>query len=115
MNGGRHGETYNIGGRCELRNIEVVNTICDILDQIDPLSDGRPRRELITFVKDRPGHDYRYAIDCSKIQNELGWKPSESFETGIEKTIRWYLENETWVQRVQSGEYRKWIDQHYGL
>ena len=113
MNKGRHGETYNIGGRCEMRNIAVVNALCEALDKIDPPADGRPRRELITLVKDRPGHDYRYAIDCTKIQNELGWMPEESFESGIEKTIRWYLDNEPWIRRVQTGEYRNWIEQQY--
>lgn len=113
MNGGRHGETYNIGGRCEMRNIEVVNTLCDTMDRVAPLSGGRSRRELITFVKDRPGHDYRYAIDCTKLQNELNWEPEESFETGIEKTIRWYLKNESWVRRIQTGEYKNWIKRHY--
>jgi len=113
MNRGRHGETYNIGGRCEMRNIEVVNILCDTMDRVDPLAVGRSRRDLITFVKDRPGHDYRYAIDCTKLTNELGWIPEESFETGIEKTIRWYLKNKPWVHRVQTGEYRNWIKQQY--
>lgn len=113
MNGGRPGETYNIGGCCELRNIEVVNILCDTMDRVDPPADGRSRREFITFVKDRPGHDYRYAIDCTKLQNELGWIPEESFETGIEKTIRWYLKNESWARRVQTGEYRNWMKQQY--
>ena len=113
MNGGRHGETFNIGGRCEMRNIEVVNILCDEMDKIHPPADGRSRRNLITFVKDRPGHDYRYAIDCTKIRNELDWMPEESFETGIEKTIRWYLDNEPWIRRVQTGEYRNWMKQQY--
>jgi len=96
-----------------MRNIEVVNILCDTMDRVDPPADGRSRRELITFVTDRPGHDYRYAIDCTKLQNELDWIPEESFETGIEKTIRWYLKNEPWVRRVQTGEYRNWIKQQY--
>ncbi len=115
MNRGKRGETYNIGGRCEKRNIDVVQIICDVIDKIEPFPDGRPRRELITFVKDRPGHDLRYAIDFTKLEKELGWAPKESFETGIEKTIQWYLNNKEWVRRVQSGEYRNWIKTHYKL
>jgi dTDP-glucose 4,6-dehydratase len=92
----------------------VVETICDSLDQIRPDSGGRPRRELIDFVKDRPGHDRRYAMDCTKIETELGWTPEETFKTGIDKTICWYLDNMEWVDRVKGGEYRQWIKQHYG-
>ena len=103
---GEVGETYNIGGHNEKRNLEVVHTICDLLDELVPAADGRSYRELITFVKDRPGHDRRYAIDASKIQRELGWVPQESFETGIRKTVRWYLDNRDWWQRVLSGDYR---------
>lgn len=103
---GEVGETYNIGGHNEKRNLEVVHTICDLLDELVPAADGRSYRELITFVKDRPGHDLRYAIDASKIQRELGWVPQESFETGIRKTVRWYLDNRDWWQRVLSGDYR---------
>ncbi|MNZ25522.1 dTDP-glucose 4,6-dehydratase 2 [compost metagenome] len=103
---GEVGETYNIGGHNEKRNLEVVHTICDLLDELVPAADGRSYRELITFVKDRPGHDRRYAIDASKIQCELGWVPQESFETGIRKTVRWYLDNRDWWQRVLSGDYR---------
>jgi dTDP-glucose 4,6-dehydratase len=114
MQDGRRGETYNIGGRCEMPNIEVVEMICDILDRKTPDKNIGPRRELITFVKDRPGHDRRYAIDCAKLQNELGWSPDESFATGLEKTIGWYLENRDWVARVRSGEYKKWVHQQYG-
>jgi dTDP-glucose 4,6-dehydratase len=121
MKRGRRGETYNIGGRCELSNIDVVERICDILDRIgDRIGDGidpkagiKRRRELIRFVKDRPGHDRRYAIDCCRLENELGWTPAESFGTGLEKTVRWYLQNPDWVRRVQSGEYRLWMKQHY--
>lgn len=114
MNRGRRGETYNIGGDTELPNLRVVQLICDRLDAILPESGAPPRRELITFVKDRPGHDWRYAIDFSKLRGELGWTPAESFETGIDKTIRWYLERREWVERVKSGEYQNWIKAHYG-
>lgn len=114
MNKGRRGETYNIGGNSELANIEVVQTICDRLDAIIPPEEGKTRRELITFVKDRPGHDWRYAIDFTKIRSELGWTPAESFQTGIDKTIRWYLKHREWVERVRSGEYLRWIKAHYG-
>lgn len=113
MKQGKRGETYNIGGRCELKNIDVVNTICEILDNINPMSASR--NELITYVKDRPGHDLRYAIDCTKIENELGWKPVETFETGIKKTIDWYLENPEWVKRVKSGEYQSWMEKQYSV
>lgn len=106
------GETYNIGGHNEKKNIEVVQTICSILDRLVPKS--TPYSELITYVKDRPGHDRRYAIDAAKIERELGWKPVESFESGIEKTVRWYLDNQEWVKNVQSGEYQQWVDQQYG-
>lgn len=111
MQNGIRGETYNVGGRCEKKNIEVVETICDILDELVPAQASR--RGLITFVKDRPGHDLRYAIDCSKLETELGWKPQESFETGIRKTILWYLKNSEWVERIRSGEYQSWILRQY--
>jgi dTDP-glucose 4,6-dehydratase len=114
MRDGRRGATYNIGGNTEKPNIEVVETICDILDESAADSDIGPRRELITFVTDRPGHDRRYAIDATKLKQELSWEPAESFETGIRKTVAWYLDNLQWVQRVQSGEYQTWIKQHYG-
>jgi len=114
MTDGKKGETYNIGGNCEKQNIEIVKTICDLLDEMVPDSHGEPRKALITFVKDRPGHDRRYAIDFSKLRNELGWNPIESFETGIKKTIQWYLDNKGWVDRVKSGEYRSWIKKQYG-
>jgi dTDP-glucose 4,6-dehydratase len=109
---GTVGETYNIGGWNEKRNIDIVETICDIVDEMAGVSGG-PRRNLITFVKDRPGHDRRYAINASKIERELGWRPIETFESGIRKTVRWYLENEAWVRDVTSGSYRQWIEMHY--
>jgi dTDP-glucose 4,6-dehydratase len=115
MNSGKIGATFNVGGRNEMFNIDVVKIICDLLDEaVGKLPDKASRRELITYVKDRPGHDRRYAIDCSKIERELGWKPEESFETGIRKTIRWYLDNMEWVNQVRSGDYQKWIAEHYG-
>ena len=106
MEDGRLGETYNVGGNAEMTNIAVVHGICDYLDELEPLTDGRARRELITYVTDRPGHDRRYAIDASKIMGELNWAPSESFESGLRRTIDWYLSEETWVQRVTDGSYR---------
>ena len=115
MTRGKRGDTYNVGGRNEMKNLDVVHHICDLVDEMAGRLPGRAsRRELITFVKDRPGHDRRYAIDCSKIERELGWTPAESFETGIRKTIQWYLDNPDWIAHVRSGEYQKWIQQHYG-
>jgi dTDP-glucose 4,6-dehydratase len=111
---GRPGETYNIGGRCEMKNIDVIHTVCDVLDELRPHTGGGSYRDLITFVKDRPGHDRRYAVDCSKIERELGWRPKETFDSGIRKTVQWYLDNQTWVQHVVSGEYRNWVDKQYG-
>jgi dTDP-glucose 4,6-dehydratase len=113
MKRGSRGQTYNIGGRCELANLDTVHMLCDLLDRMLPGADQSPRRNLITFVKDRPGHDLRYAIDCSKLEKELDWAPRESFETGLKKTIQWYLDNPQWVERVKSGEYLKWVEQHY--
>jgi len=113
MQNGKMGEIYNVGGGNEMENITIVEMICDILDEINKLSDNRPRRELIAFVKDRPGHDRRYAIDFTKMQQELNWNPVTSLETGIRNTIRWYLDNRRWVERVQSGEYQDWIKAHY--
>ena len=113
MQNGTRGQTYNIGGRCELANIDTVNMVCDVIDDIQPGKNQTSRRELISFVKDRPGHDLRYAIDCSKLEKELGWQPLESFESGLSKTIQWYLDNPGWVQRVKSGEYLKWVEEHY--
>jgi len=111
---GRAGQTYNIGGRCEKTNLDVVRTVCKLLDELLPHSPYKPHESLITFVKDRPGHDRRYAIDCSKIEHELGWYPKESLETGLRKTIQWYLGNPEWVKSVQTGEYREWIARQYG-
>jgi dTDP-glucose 4,6-dehydratase len=113
MQSGKPGETYNVGGRCERTNLETVELICDQLDEMLPDDRGKTRRDLITFVKDRPGHDFRYAIDCSKLENELGWFPEETFESGLRKTIQWYLDNKNWVARVKSGEYLQWVKQHY--
>lgn len=111
---GRPGECYNIGGSSERKNIDVVNVICDLVDELaSPLPSG-PRRQLITYVKDRPGHDRRYAIDASKIAHELGWKPAERFESGLRKTVSWYLEHPAWVQSVRSGKYLDWIQKNYG-
>jgi len=107
------GETYNIGGLNEKANLEVVHTLCDLLDELQPREDGKSYREQITFVKDRPGHDRRYAIDATKIANELGWKPEETFETGIRKTVQWYLDNQDWVANVQSGDYQNWLNKNY--
>jgi dTDP-glucose 4,6-dehydratase len=110
---GKIGETYNIGGINEKTNISVVTTICDILDELAP-EEGLDRKSLITYVKDRLGHDRRYAIDCSKIERELGWQPKESFETGLRQTIQWYLNHPDWVDSVQSGAYQSWIHKNYG-
>lgn len=110
---GRLGETYNIGGWNEKTNIDIVHMICALLDELRPRVDGRSYREQIVFVADRPGHDRRYAIDAGKIERELGWKPLETFETGITKTVRWYLDNPQWVRNVQSGAYREWIEKNY--
>ena len=114
LDGGQVGETYNVGGWNEIRNLDVVNTVCAILDEEKPRADGKPYREQLTFVKDRPGHDRRYAIDATRIQRELGWTPKQTFETGIRSTVRWYLENVDWVQNVTSGGYREWIGKQYG-
>src|SRR5690606_34585189 len=106
LEAGRVGETYNVGGDAERQNIEVVKAICALLDQRRPRADGQPRESQITFVKDRPGHDRRYAIDASKLRDELGWTPAYTFERGIAETVDWYLDNQPWVQRVLDGSYR---------
>lgn len=111
---GRPGETYNVGGRNERSNKEVVAAICAILDELRPDSPHAPHQQLIRYVKDRPGHDRRYAIDATRLEQELGWRAQETFETGLRKTVQWYLENEAWVRAVQSGGYRDWMDQNYG-
>ena len=110
---GRIGETYNIGGNSERRNIDVANTICDLVDEMRPRAGAGPRRNLLTFVKDRPGHDRRYAIDASKLSRELSWQPAERFESGLRKTVRWYLDHSTWVENVRTGAYLEWIAQNY--
>jgi dTDP-glucose 4,6-dehydratase len=110
---GKLGETYNIGGWNEKANIDVVKTICGILDQLKPRADGKSYAEQITFVTDRPGHDRRYAIDASKLKRELDWRPAETFDTGIKKTVQWYLDNPTWVEGVLSGSYREWLQKQY--
>lgn len=114
LRNGRPGETYNIGASNEKTNLEVLHRLCDILDEGKPRRDGKSYREQITFVEDRPGHDRRYGIDASKIEHELGWKPRETFESGLRKTVRWYLENQQWVANVTSDAYRDWIALHYG-
>ncbi len=113
LDAGVSGETYNIGGCNEKTNLEVVHTLCDILDQECPRTDGASYREQIAFVRDRPGHDRRYAIDASKIERELGWVPAETFESGIRKTVRWYLDNQDWVNDITSGAYREWVSRQY--
>jgi dTDP-glucose 4,6-dehydratase len=113
LEAGVPGETYNVGGWNEKPNIEIVQTICALLDELRPRADGKSYREYITFVTDRPGHDRRYAIDARKIERELGWKPAETFDTGIRKTVQWYLDNAEWVQHVQSGAYREWVSKNY--
>lgn len=114
LEAGQPGEVYNIGGWNELPNIEIVYLLCDLLDELRPKADGGSYRAQIAYVTDRPGHDRRYAIDARKIERELGWRPAETFETGIRKTLHWYLDNQDWLENVQSGAYRDWLDRHYG-
>jgi dTDP-glucose 4,6-dehydratase len=114
LEAGKVGETYNIGGWNEQANIAIVQTICGLLDALKPRPDGKPYAGQMTFVTDRPGHDRRYAIDARKIESELAWRPAETFESGIAKTVRWYLEHQDWVSNVQSGAYRDWMQRHYG-
>jgi dTDP-glucose 4,6-dehydratase len=111
---GRVGETYNVGGHNEKPNIQIVRQICALLDELRPDPAGPRADRLITFVKDRPGHDRRYAIDAGKIERDLGWRPAETFETGLRKTVQWYLDHQDWVTSVQSGAYREWVDRQYG-
>ena len=113
LEAGKLGETYNVGGWNEKANLDVVNTLCSILDELQPRADGQSYATQITFVQDRPGHDRRYAIDARKLEKELGWKPQETFETGIRKTVQWYLDNQAWVDHVTSGEYRHWVETQY--
>ncbi|MGV0953774.1 MAG: dTDP-glucose 4,6-dehydratase [Fluviibacter sp.] len=113
LEAGQLGETYNVGGWNEKANLDVVNTLCAILDELKPRADGQSYATQITFVQDRPGHDRRYAIDARKLEKELGWKPHETFETGIKKTVQWYLDNQQWVNHVASGEYRNWVEKQY--
>jgi dTDP-glucose 4,6-dehydratase len=112
---GKVGEVYNIGGNCEKTNIEIVKTLCGLLDEMRPDSAYVPHEALVKFVKDRLGHDRRYAIDASKIEKELGWFPKETLETGLRKTVQWYLDNPEWVESVKTGEYREWIEKQYQL
>ncbi|MFV3306075.1 dTDP-glucose 4,6-dehydratase [Pseudomonas sp. NY15181] len=107
------GEVYNVGGWNEKPNLEIVNRVCALLDELRPRADGKGYSEQITYVTDRPGHDRRYAIDARKLERELGWKPAETFETGIRKTVEWYLANQAWVENVQSGQYREWVEKNY--
>ena len=113
LEAGRLGDTYNVGGWNEKPNVEIVNTVCALLDELRPKADGTSYSAQITYVKDRPGHDRRYAIDARKLERELGWKPAETFETGIRKTVQWYLDNPEWVADVQSGAYREWVSRQY--
>jgi dTDP-glucose 4,6-dehydratase len=110
---GKSGETYNVGGWNEKANIDIVHIVCDLLDELRPRDNGNSYREQISFVTDRPGHDRRYAIDARKIERELGWRPAETFETGIRKTVQWYLDNQAWANNVLSGNYRHWIEKNY--
>jgi len=113
LEAGKVGEVYNVGGWNEKPNIDIVHTVCALLDELSAREDSKSYREQITYVTDRPGHDRRYAIDANKIERELGWKPAETFDTGIRKTVQWYLENQSWVANVQSGAYREWVERNY--
>ena len=113
LEGGRLGQTYNVGGWNEKPNIEIVRTVCTLLDELQARADGVSYAQQISYVKDRPGHDRRYAIDARKLEQELGWRPAETFETGIRKTVEWYLANPEWVAHVQSGAYRDWLSKQY--
>ena len=113
LEAGRLGETYNVGGWNEKPNIDIVNTVCALLDELQPRADGKSYREQLSYVTDRPGHDRRYAIDARKLERELGWKPAETFDSGIRKTVEWYLNNGEWVGNVQSGAYRAWVEKQY--
>ncbi len=113
LEAGKVGEVYNVGGWNEKANLDVVNTLCRILDELKPRTDGKSYAEQITYVTDRPGHDRRYAIDAGKLERELGWKPAETFETGIRKTVQWYLDHQDWVSNVLSGEYQSWVEKNY--
>lgn len=115
LDAGKVGETYNVGGWNEKANIDIVKTVCALLDELRPRADGKSYAEQITFVTDRPGHDRRYAIDARKLERELGWKPAETFETGIRKTVQWYLDHPEWVANVQSGSYRDWVQKQYSV
>jgi dTDP-glucose 4,6-dehydratase len=114
LEAGQLGETYNVGGWNEKPNIEIVNTVCALLDELRPKADATSYKSQITYVTDRPGHDRRYAIDAGKIERELGWRPTETFETGLRKTVDWYLNNPSWVENVQNGSYRDWVERQYG-
>ena len=114
LEAGTTGEVYNVGGWNEKPNLDIVHTVCALLDELRPRTDGAAYSQQITYVTDRPGHDRRYAIDAGKIERELGWKPAETFETGIRKTVQWYLDHQDWVANVQSGAYRDWVEQNYG-
>ena len=113
LQGGQLGETYNVGGWNEMPNIEIVQRVCQLLDQMRPRADGKSYAEQITYVKDRPGHDRRYAIDARKLEKDLGWKPAETFDSGIQKTVQWYLDHQDWVAQVQSGAYKDWVSKQY--
>ena len=114
LQAGQPGETYNVGGWNEMPNLDIVHTVCALLDELQPRADGKPYHLQIAFVTDRPGHDRRYAIDARKIEQQLGWRPAETFESGIRKTVQWYLDNQAWVANVQNGSYRDWLSKQYG-